>query len=140
EFKRRGLNDNPSLLNASLAQRLAFGSRLDAVPLRRTFGRQQVDLTPAVGNNEWLISGDMQFTGRAPANASAQPTIAPVYSGLIMAQGDSKEGYRVYFIDNKMYFTINQEGKAYQVTTKQPLPSKFSFKAALQKNGVMTLM
>jgi hypothetical protein len=44
EFRRRGLNDNPSLMEASLAQRLAFGTRLSDVPLRRTFGRQQTEL------------------------------------------------------------------------------------------------
>jgi hypothetical protein len=59
---------------------------------------------------------------------------------LIVAQGDSKNGYGLYFIDNKMYFTINQDGKAYQVTTTQALPAKFSFKAGLQKTGMMKLM
>jgi len=39
-----------------------------------------------------------------------------------------------------MYFTINQDGKAYQVVTTQALPAKFTFKAGLQKNGIMKLL
>ena len=46
EFGKRGLNVNPSLMEASLAQRLAFGSRLDAMPLRRNFDRQRAELSP----------------------------------------------------------------------------------------------
>lgn len=141
EFKKRGLNANPSLMEASLAQRLAFGSRLDAVPLKRTFGRQQAELTPAIANNEWMISGDMQFISRGPGGApvnTPQPNIA--YSGLIVAQGDSKDGYGLYFQDDKMYFTINQKGKTYQVVTTRALPAKFTFKAGLQKTGMMKLI
>ena len=40
-FRKRGLNDNPSLIQASLAQRLAFGSRLNAMPLKRNSATQQ---------------------------------------------------------------------------------------------------
>jgi azurin len=39
-----------------------------------------------------------------------------------------------------MYFTINQAGKAYEVVTTQPLPAKFTFKAGLQKTGIMKLI
>ncbi len=144
EFRKRGLNDNPSLLEASLAQRLAFGSRLEAIQLRRTFGRgPQMELYPGVGNNEWAISGDIQFTPRGPGGAPSaanQPPAPPAYSGLVVAQGDSKDGYGIYFQDNKMYFTVNQAGKAYEVVTTQPLPAKFTFKAGLQKTGIMKLI
>ena len=44
EFKKRGLNDNPSLMEASFAQRLAFGSRLNIIPLSRSFGRTAVQM------------------------------------------------------------------------------------------------
>lgn len=90
-----------------------------------------------------MISGDMQLaTGgqeALPASANQQQA-NPAYSGLIVAQGDSKEGYGLYFMDNKMYFNINEEGKAYQVATTEPLPAKFSFRAGLQKTGVMKLI
>ena len=143
EFRKRGLNVNPSLMEASLAQRLAFGSRLDDIPLRRNFNRQQAELSPLVGNNEWMISGDMQFTPRGPGGAPPPanlPSTSIAYSGLVVAQGDSKDGYGLFFLDNKMYFTINQDGKAYQVVTTQALPAKFTFKAGLQKTGIMKLV
>ncbi|MBO9683969.1 MAG: ThuA domain-containing protein, partial [Flavisolibacter sp.] len=143
-FKNRGLNANPSLLEASLAQRLAFGSRLNTMPLRRTFGRQQnTDApNPVVANSEILISGDIEKAARpqgAPATpANSQPAIP--YTGLVVAHGDSKEGYGVYLMNDKMYFRVNQDGKSYEVVTPQSLPAKFSFKAGLLKDGTMRLM
>jgi len=143
EYRRRGLNDNPSLMEASLAQRLAFGSRLNSTLLRRSFGRAgQADLNPPVGNNEFVVSGDMQFQqrpGGPPPAPGAAPLAADTYTGMVVAQGDSKEGYGIYFLDNKMVFTVNQAGKAYSVTSTQKLPSQFSFKAGLLRDGMMRL-
>jgi uncharacterized protein len=146
-FRARGLNDNPSLLEASLAQRLAFGSRLKETPIRRQFGRQQgADApNPSLVNNEWLISGELQKPrpgpgGQNPPGGQNRPNQPIVYNGLVVAQGDSKNGYGIYFRDDKMYFAINQEGKAYEVATADKLPAQFAFKAGLQKNGVMKLI
>ncbi|MBD0287354.1 MAG: dehydrogenase, partial [Flavisolibacter sp.] len=145
-FKKRGLNENPSLMQASLAQRLAFGSRLSSIPLRRTFNRQQQAdaLNPDVVNSELLISGDIERGMRGPGGQAANanttvPTPAP-YTGLVVAQGNMKEGYGLYFLDNKMYFRVNQGGKTYEASTSQALPAKFSFKAGLQKDGTMRLL
>ena len=144
-FKKRGLNANPSLLEASLAQRLAFGSRLNAMPLRRTFGRQQQAAdapNPDVSNSELLISGDIEKPTRAPGAPVTPANSAPPapYSGLIMAHGNKTEGYGLYLMNDKMYFTVNQGGKAYEIVTPQALPAKFSFKAGLLKDGTMRLM
>lgn len=146
-FRARGLNDNPSLLEASLAQRLAFGSRIKETPLRRQFGRQQNNNdapNPSLANNEWVISGELQKPRPGQGGGQNQQNNRPnqpiVYSGLIVAQGDSKNGYGVYLRDDKMYFTVNQEGKAYEVVTPNNLPAQFAFKAGLQKNGVMKLL
>jgi putative membrane-bound dehydrogenase-like protein len=142
-FRKRGLNENPSLLEASLAQRLAFGSRLNAIPLRRSFGRPQQGEgpTPEIANNEVLISGDIERVTRGPGGAPAvNSATPPPYSGMVVAQGDRSNGYGLYFLDNKMYFKINQEGRSYEVVTAEPLPAKFSFKAGLQKNGTMRLL
>jgi putative membrane-bound dehydrogenase-like protein len=136
-FKRRGLNDNPSLTEASVAQRLAFGSRLNTIQLRRSFGRQQGDgLTPEVSAKEILLSGEIERPAR---NASTGITPATPLSGMIAAQGDGKNGYGLYMLDNKLYFQINQGGKTYKVVSSKELPSKFSFKAGLQKDGTMRL-
>jgi uncharacterized protein len=144
-FKARGLNANPSLLEASLAQRLAFGSRLNTMPLRRTFGRQQnaADApNPFVANSEILISGDIEKatrpTGAPVTPNNSQPT-AP-YNGMVVAHGDKKDGYGVYLLNDKMHFTVNQDGKSYEIVTTQSLPAKFSFKAGLLKDGSMHLL
>ncbi len=136
-FKKKGLNENPSLMEASLAQRLAFGSRLKSTTLRRIFGRPSPGdvLTPDVVGKEILISGDIE---RRPAPAGT-PATADRYSGLVVAQGNKANGYGVYMLDNKMLFRINQEGKSFEVATSKLLPPKFSFKAGLKKDGTMSL-
>ncbi|WP_198513486.1 PVC-type heme-binding CxxCH protein [Confluentibacter lentus] len=130
EFIKRGLNVNPSLMEASLAQKLAFGSRLNVVPLRRMF-RQAVPLTPEVGNNEWIVSGDVELRQRSDEPAG--------YAGVIMVQGNRRDGYGLYFMDNNLHFVVNQNGKAYKVVTTEPLPNTFSFTAGLQDDGTMKL-
>jgi azurin len=134
-FKKKGLNDNPSLVEASLAQQLAFGSRINSIPLRRSFSRQQQSeaLSPDVVGKEILISGDIERIIRA-AGSGTTP-----YSGMVVAQGNKINGYSVYLLDNKMHFHINQAGKSYQLSTSMALPARFSFKAGLQKNGNMRL-
>jgi putative membrane-bound dehydrogenase-like protein len=138
-FRKKGLNSNPSLMEASLAQRLAFGSRIETVPLRRG-GRQQEGPTPDVVDKEFLISGDLERAPRGGGNNQAAAANTPVpYSGMVVAQGNKTNGYAVYLIDNKMYFGVNVEGKPYQLSTTAALPAKFSFKAAMQKDGTMKL-
>ena len=142
-FKKRGLNANPSLLEASMAQRLAFGSRLNAIPLRRMGRQQAADApNPDVSNSELLISGDIEKPTRAPGAPVTPANSAPPapYTGLVMAHGTKAEGYGVYLMNDKMYFTVNQGGKAYEIVTPQALPAKFSFKAGLLKDGSMRLL
>ena len=141
-FKKRGLNDNPSLLQASIAQRLAFGSRLNAIPLRRTFRQGGGEaLTPEITNKEILLSGELERGARGGPGAPQVSASAPIpFTGMIATQGNRENGYGLYLLDNKLYFQINQNGKAYQVVSSKELPNKFSFKAGLQKDGTMRLM
>jgi hypothetical protein len=115
------------------------------MPLRRTFGRQQQAAdapNPDVSNSEILISGDIEKPTRPPGAPVTPANSAPPapYSGLIMAHGNKTEGYGLYFMNDKMYFTVNQGGKAYEIITAQALPAKFSFKAGLLKDGTMRLL
>ena len=139
-FRKKGLNENPSLLNASLAQTLSFGSRLNSINLRRSYGRTQADaLNPELANNEWLISGNIERTVR-PATANNNDAASkPVLSGMIAAQGDMTNGYGVFMKEDSLYFRVNQNGKNYQVSYNKELPSKFTFKAGLQKDGTLHL-
>lgn len=134
-FKKRGLNENPSLMEASVAQRLAFGSRLNTVPLRRNVGRPAEESSPEVSGKEILLSGDLE---RASRGGASSPTPVP-FSGVVAVQGNTENGYGLYMLENKLHFQVNQDGKSYRIMTPQDLPSKFSFKASLQKNGTMRL-
>ncbi len=140
-FKKRGLNDNPSLAEASVAQRLIFGSRLNTIPLRRTFRQGGEALTPELLNKEFLLSGTLERGARGGSNAPQASSSSPVpFTGMIATQGNKRNGYGLYMLENKMYFQINQNGKSYQLVTSKELPAKFSFKAGLQKDGTMRLL
>ncbi|WP_276484168.1 PVC-type heme-binding CxxCH protein [Paraflavitalea pollutisoli] len=140
-FRKRGLNDNPALIEASIAQRLAFGSRLNTLPLRRMFGRNQASDAPDhdVANKEILVTGEIERMAPRPGGPQ-MPGTPGVYTGMVAAQGDRNNGYGLYFLENKMYFQINQEGKAYTAVTPTELPAKFTFKAGLLKTGAMRLL
>ena len=128
-FKKRGLSDNPALGEASLAQRLAMGSRLHLLPLRRLAPAQQAEApAPDLAGSELLLSGELE---KPRGNA---------YSGLIVAQGTKVDGYALYLKDDKIYFQVNRNGKPSAINSTEPLPAKFSFKAGLQKNGTFNLL
>ena len=135
-FRARGLDDNPPLVEASLPQRLAFGARLNTTELRRTFGSRQLTEAPDIAGKEILISGDIERSTRNWTPGMPPPP----FSGMVVAQGNRANGYGVYLLDDKMYYRVNQEGKTYQVVTSGSLPAKFSFKAGLQKDGMMKLI
>jgi putative membrane-bound dehydrogenase-like protein len=139
-FRKRGLNDNPALMEASIAQRLAFGSRLNSIPLRMTRPQQPGEaLEPEVAGKEILLSGDIERGGRGGQGGGGRSGPAG-YNGMIATQGDNADGYALFLLANKMYFLIHQDGKIYQAaTTDTAMPAKFSFKAGLQKNGAMRL-
>lgn len=135
-FKKKGLNDNPSLMEASMAQRLAFGSRLTEMPLRRNFNRNQQQgeaFSPELKNKEILITGEISRNVRPGAIEPA------TFEGMVVAQGNKTNGYGLFVLDNKMHFQVNQNGKSYKIVTGQTLPASFTFKAGLEKNGTMHL-
>lgn len=132
-FRKKGLNVDPSLLQASTAQRIIFGSRLNSVALRRN-ARPADALNSQIAKKEILISGTIEAAPRQGADGTIQP-----YSGLIVAQGNMQNGYGLYFIENQMHFRINQKGRSYELSTGKELPNKFMFKAGLQKDGTMRL-
>jgi putative membrane-bound dehydrogenase-like protein len=130
-FRNRGLTENPSLMDATVAQRLAYGPRLNTLNLRRTFGRNAGTEAPAILEKEILVSGEVDRAGRG-ANGP--------FSGMVVAQGDRTNGYGIYVLDDKLYFHINQQGKVYQVVSPEAVPGTFTFKASLQRDGSMHLI
>lgn len=136
-LRDKGLDDNPSLMGASVAQRLAFGSRLSTTPLRRGWGRRSGDEpSPEMAGREFLLSGSIEKFERpgAPMD-SAQNT----RSGMIAAQGNKTNGYGLYILNNTLHFVINQNGRANRISSPGTLPDNFSFRAGLQRDGTMQL-
>ncbi|MRG45061.1 dehydrogenase [Chitinophaga sp. SYP-B3965] len=128
-FRKRGLNENPALIQASIAQRLAFGERLSSVSLRRMRLQQHGDApAPDIADKELLLSGNIETR---EGNA---------LKGVIVAHGDKTNGYGLYVLNNKMHFVVNQNGKAHEAVSTGELPANLSFKAGLQKNGTMRLI
>ncbi len=127
-FRKKGLNENPSLHEASVAQRLAFGSRLTTIGLRRSSGRPDEELiNPELAGKEILLTGDVDKT--------SNPTTV---SGMLATQGNSQNGYALFLLDNKLQFRVNQGGNSYSIVSKE-VPGKFSYRAGLQKDGTMRL-
>lgn len=137
-FKKRGLNDNPSLTEASIAQKLAFGTRLNSVPLKRTYKRNE-ETAPEIINKEFLLSGELEHL---PARARAANTQSPrnQFSGMIATQGNKENGYALYLMEGKLHFQVNQNNKAYKISSSKEVPEKFLFKAGLLKNGSLRLL
>ena len=133
-FKKKGLNENPSLLAATMPQRLAFGSRLVETPLRRSSNRDSKDaIAPDVKNKEIVLSGEIDRSINPGATKNTP------FEGMLVAQGNTTNGYGLFVLDNKLYFQVNQNGKSYKIETPQPVANHFSFKAGLEKNGTMRL-
>ncbi|WPP50778.1 PVC-type heme-binding CxxCH protein [Catalinimonas niigatensis] len=59
--------------------------------------------------------------------------------GVIMAHGGQKEGYGVYIQNGQLTMAVNQGGKMYKASSKQPLPDQFDLLAQLGENGQMSL-
>jgi azurin len=134
EFKKRGLDLNPSLLRASIAQRIAFGSKLNTVVLRRTNRQAGDGIEADLAGKEILLSGNIE---RSPRNAATGPV---QYTGMIAAHGNMKNGYGLYMLNNQLHFLVNQNGKTFEIVNDKELPDKFSFKASLGKAGAMVLI
>ena len=127
-FRKKGLNENPALIDASVAQRLAFGSRLNTIQLRRSNGRPDDELmSPEIAGKEFLLTGDIDRN-------------ANVKSGVFVTQGNAQNGYSLYMMGEKLHFQVNNGGKATVVTTPKEVPLKFSYKAGLMKDGTIKLL
>ncbi|HLO80437.1 MAG TPA: PVC-type heme-binding CxxCH protein [Chitinophagaceae bacterium] len=127
-FRKKGLNENPALVDASMAQRLAFGSRLNTYALRRSSGRQDEELiSPEIAGKELLLTGEIDRN-------------ATVKSGMLVTQGNAHNGYALFLADDKLYFQVNQERQSSMVFTSKELPGKFSYKAGLMKDGTVRLI
>jgi azurin len=130
-YNKKGVVVATNIGEATLAQRLAVLNRITSVPLqvRRSQGAGTPPVeAPDVMNKEITVSGDLQKFRDLP------------YEGLIVAHGDIVNGYGLFLKENKLYFQVNQGGKAYSLNSETlPASGKVSFKATLLKEGAMNL-
>jgi putative membrane-bound dehydrogenase-like protein len=129
---QRGMKDDATLSQATIVQRLIFGTRLSATPLRRAFGRgpQQAILpNPSMKGNEFLFSGEIEKRTGGPAQMSGD------LAGVIVTQGNKENGYSLYINEGKLHLQVNQEGKEYKTSSSKTVPDKFGFKAGLDRDG-----
>ena len=130
---KRGLKDDAYLSQASVVQRLIFGTKLDVAPLRRMYPWRNEPLTkPEIAGKEFLLSGDLE--------KRINPDQEDVLQGLVASQGNKGNGYSLYLKDNKMYFQLNQNGQTYLLASKENVPDKFSFRAGLDRDGTAHLV
>jgi len=127
-FAKKGVAATTNVSDASLAQRLAVLNRITAIPLQVRRPQGAVQEVPDVANKEINISGELQRIRDL------------AYEGLIVAQGNAQNGYGLFLRDNKLVFTVNQEGKAYAIES-EPLPAtgRVPFRATLLKEGAMAI-
>ncbi|WP_163379661.1 PVC-type heme-binding CxxCH protein [Cyclobacterium sp. SYSU L10401] len=60
--------------------------------------------------------------------------------GVILAQGNKENGYSLYIQNNRIYWLVQQDGKAYQAASRGTLPGQqFELKASLLESGDMVL-
>ncbi|GAB3020052.1 ThuA domain-containing protein [Cyclobacterium sediminis] len=60
--------------------------------------------------------------------------------GIIVTQGNNKNGYSLYIVDNKINWLINQAGESYRVVSRGKLPDQqFVINASLERGGNMAI-
>lgn len=128
-FTKKGVAATSNIGEASLAQRLASLNRITSIGLQvRRQAAAVAQEAPDVTNKEINIAGDLQKIRELP------------YEGLIVAQGNGMDGYGLYLKDNKLFYTVNQDGKTYTINSEAlPAAGKVSFRASLLKEGAMAL-
>ncbi len=60
--------------------------------------------------------------------------------GVIIAQGDSKNGYSFYLEAGKLHLVVKQNGQAFEAVTSQALPESYETQATIGQDGKMEIL
>jgi putative membrane-bound dehydrogenase-like protein len=108
----------------SLTERVKKSLLEEQYPLDR---RSPIHFPPDVSGKEILIKASI---------SKASEDI----EGVIVAQGDKKNGYSLFVQDNALTWLVRQEGQSYQIKSSGNLPAEqFTVEARLQDGGIMNL-
>jgi len=91
-----------------------------------------------LGRGNMTITADFKGREIFITNSVAKRELTEM-QGVIIAQGNSKEGYAVYMENGKLNMLVKQGGKAFTATTTAPLPERFTLEAALMQGGDMSI-
>jgi putative membrane-bound dehydrogenase-like protein len=91
-----------------------------------------------LGRGNMTIAADFKGKEIFITNAVAKRELAEM-QGVIIAQGNSKDGYAVYMENGKLNMLVKQGGKAFTAATTAPLPERFTLEASLTQGGDMSI-
>ena len=60
--------------------------------------------------------------------------------GVIIAHGDSKNGYSFYLEEGKLHFVVKQDGKQFEAVTSAALPESYETQATITQDGKMEIL
>lgn len=123
---------HPDLSNTdgSLVERIVAGKSMNVLPLSTerggTVGGRQI---PDFMNKELSFVADVKRPER--------PRTLP--EGVLVSQGDNRDGFAVFLKEGRVYFQVNQKGKKSVISSTDSLPIEFNVKASLLSGGKTTL-
>lgn len=60
--------------------------------------------------------------------------------GVIIAQGDSKNGYSFFLEEGKLHWVVKQNGKSFEAVTSSTLPESYETEATISQDGKMEIL
>jgi putative membrane-bound dehydrogenase-like protein len=129
EFSKNNGKLNLSNANGTLLERIVAGNDMVVRPLTTerggTLGARQI---PDFSEKELTVVADVELP-----NGSQK-------EGVLINQGDDKNGYAIYIKDQRVYFQVNQKGRKTVINSKEEsIPKEFNVKGQLLAGGKMRL-
>ncbi len=128
EFSKNNAAIDLSNVNGSLLERIIAGDNMTVFPLERRGGMWSPRQVPDYAEQELSVIADVKMP-RNPAKRQ----------GVLITQGDDKNGFSLFLQDDKAHFQINQKGKKTVISSSAALPQAFNVKGQLLEGGIMRL-
>ncbi len=94
-----------------------------------TLGRRsRFPFSPDVSNKEIHIQTEVSRRDNQPFN------------GLLVGQGDKREGYALYMKSNRLFFEVYQHGQTASVSSRSAVPGNFVAEARITANATVELL
>lgn len=117
-FRKKGYHDHSTPYLATVSNHLME-------EVYRVDRKRRIQFSPDVKNKDIIINAQLQRVDGKP------------YNGLIIGQGDSKDGFALYTENNKLYWQLLSAGKKEVVSSA--IPDNSSIRAELTKENGLAL-